>query len=192
MISGGDEIGRTQSGNNNAYCQDNPISWYDWTPTAEKESLLEFTARLIKLRRHHPNLRRRKFFQDQQIRNSRDISWYGTDGKELDQAAWEAGWGRALGMMLNGETLDVVDELGNPIVDKSFLLLFNAHYEPVEFTLPASPHGRRWKCLLNTFDLEKPFCSFLVRKRLKLEGRSLVLLTEQKPRTISLRSTSAA
>src|SRR6202007_289401 len=109
MISGGDEIGRTQNGNNNAYCQDNPISWYDWTPTPEKESLLQFTCRLIELRLKHPNLRRRKFFQDKAIRGTRGISWYGTDGKELDQQAWDSGWGRAIGMMLNGETLGIVD-----------------------------------------------------------------------------------
>ncbi|HEX5234611.1 MAG TPA: glycogen debranching protein GlgX [Silvibacterium sp.] len=186
MISGGDEIGRTQNGNNNAYCQDNPISWYDWTQTTEKESLLEFTSRLIKLRRRHPNLRRRKFFQDQQIRNTRDISWYGTDGKELDAGAWESGWRRTLGMMLNGQTLCAVDELGSPIVDKSFLLLFNAHYEVVEFTLPPSPLKKPWKVLLNTGHLDKPFGSLIARKRIKLEGRSLILLAEQKSRTVSV------
>ena len=116
--------------------------------TTEKESLLEFTARLIELRRDHPNLRRRKFFQDQEIRSSRDLSWYGTDGKELDAKAWESGWGLTLGMMLNGQTLGVSDELGNPVTDESFLLLLNAHHEAVDFTLPPSPEGRQWKCIL--------------------------------------------
>jgi glycogen operon protein len=85
-------------------------------------------------------------------------------------------------MMLNGDTLGVVDELGSPIIDKSFLLLLNAYHEPVDFTLPPSPQGRPWKCLLKTSDLEKPFCSGLARKRIKLEGRSLILLSERKAR----------
>lgn len=180
MISGGDEISRTQNGNNNAYCQDNPISWYDWTPTPEKENLLEFTSRLIELRRNHPNLRRRKFFQDQEIRSSGDIAWYGTDGKELDPRAWEANWSRTLGMMLNGQTLGVSDELGNPITDNSFLLLLNAHYQPVDFTLPCAPEGSLWKCMLNTCHVGNPFKPSVARKRIKLRGRSLILLCEQK------------
>jgi isoamylase len=183
MISGGDEIGRTQNGNNNAYCQDNPISWHEWTETPEKESLLEFTSRLIDLRRKHPNLRRRKFFQDQEIRSSSDISWYGTDGKELDPKAWESGWGRTLGMMLNGQTLGVVDEQGNPITDNSFLLLLNAYHDPVDFTLPPAPQSGLWKCLLNTSHLGNHFKSTVARKRIKLKGRSLILLCEQKLKT---------
>ncbi|MGB0124571.1 MAG: glycogen debranching protein GlgX [Silvibacterium sp.] len=182
MISGGDEIGRTQQGNNNAYCQDNEISWYDWTETEEKDSLLEFTSRLIELRRNHPNLRRRKFFQDQEIRSSSNLSWYGTDGKELDPRAWESDWVRTLGMMLNGQTLAVSDELGNPVIDDSFLLLLNAHHEPVDFTLPPTPEGGRWKCCLKTSDLGNPFKSSTPRKRIKLAGRSLILLCERKPK----------
>ncbi len=183
MISGGDEIARTQNGNNNAYCQDNEISWYDWTDTPEKESLLEFTCRLIELRRNHPNLRRRKFFQDREIRSSSDISWYGNDGKELDPQAWDYGWARTLGMMLNGQTLGISDQLGNPIIDDSFLLLINAHHEPVDFTLPLAPEGGRWKIRLKTSDLSNPFKSLAARKKLKLEGRSLILLCERKPKT---------
>jgi isoamylase len=179
MISGGDEIGRTQQGNNNAYCQDNPVSWYDWTPSPEKELLLDFTCRLIKLRRNHPNLRRRKFFQDQPIRNTRDISWYGTNGKELDQKAWESGWAKTLGLMLNGQTLGTVDELGNPISDQTFLLLLNAHYQPVDFTLPPAPAECFWKCIVNTGHLGSAFKSSPARKRIKLKERSVILLCEQ-------------
>ena len=184
MISGGDEICRTQNGNNNAYCQDNETSWYDWTPDAAKESLLEFTARLIQMRKNHPNLRRRKFFQDRAIHHSTtfDIAWYGTDGKELDQGAWNSGWVRSLGMMLNGQTLCIEDELGNPVVDDSFLLLLNAHHEPVTFMLPPAPEGGRWKCLINTNEVANPFKSSPARKKIKVEGRSLVMLCERKPR----------
>jgi len=182
MLSGGDEIGRTQNGNNNAYCQDNPVSWYDWTQTPEKESLLDFTARLIRLRRSHPNLRRRKFFQGQDIRSSEDISWYGDDGKELDSNAWDSGWVRTVGMKLNGQTLDAVDELGNPVVDDSFLLLFNAHNAAIDFTPPPATQSGTWKCLLNTAKLGSPFRSSTAGKRIKLNGRSLVLLCDPQPK----------
>ena len=182
MISGGDEIGRTQQGNNNAYCQDNPTSWYDWTPTPEKESLLDFTSRLIALRRAHPNLRRRKFFQGEEVRSSQDISWYGTNGKELDSEAWGAPWGRSLGMMLNGKTLNTTDRLGNPVVDVTFLLLLNANHEAVDFVLPPPPAEGQWKCLLSTSRLGSPFKSSVGRKKMKLKGRSLILLCEQQPK----------
>jgi isoamylase len=180
MISGGDEIGRTQNGNNNAYCQDNPTSWYDWSPTEEKEALVEFTCRLIELRKKHPNLRRRKFFQDRAIHHSNDIAWYGTNGRELGDNAWKAGWVRTVGMMLNGQTLSISDELGNPVIDDTFLILFNAHHEAVGFTLPRAPAGGRWRVLLNTNDLANPFKVGHTRTRVKLEGRSLMLLCERK------------
>ncbi len=178
MISGGDEMGRTQQGNNNAYCQDNPISWYDWTRTEEKEALLDFTSRMIKLRRGHPNLRRRKFFQDQEIRKSPSICWYGSDGRELDPATWESGSIRPLGMMLNGQALAAVDDLGNPVVDDSFLLLLNASDQPVDFTPPPAPGGGSWKCMLNTSRPANPFKLSPAGKKVKLRARSLLLLSE--------------
>ena len=183
MISGGDELGRTQGGNNNAYCQDNEISWYDWTPSKEKEALIDFTCHLIKLRKAHPNLHRRKFFQDRVIHNSEacDIAWYGTDGKELSEEAWNSGWIRTLGMLLNGQTLSAVDQLGNRVTDDTFLLLLNAHHEPVTFTLPASPHNGTWECLLNTSDLDEPFAKSPADGEVELTGRSLILLREDAP-----------
>ncbi|MBB6143320.1 glycogen operon protein [Silvibacterium bohemicum] len=180
MISGGDEIGRTQNGNNNAYCQDNPTSWYDWSPTEEKEALVEFTCRLIEMRKKHPNLRRRKFFQDRAIHDSNDIAWYGTNGRELSGTAWTSGWVRSFGMILNGQTLSISDDLGNPVIDDTFLLLFNAHHEAVGFTLPLAPAGGRWRVLLNTDDLVNPFKVGHTRTRVKVEGRSLMLLCERK------------
>jgi isoamylase len=188
MISGGDEIGRTQGGNNNAYCQDNEVSWYDWTASHEKECLIDFTAKLIELRRNHPNLRRRKFFQDRAIHNSesRDIAWYGTNGQELDEGSWNSGWVRTLGLMLNGQTLGITDQLGNPVVDDSFLLLINAHHEPVTFELPPPPEGGRWKCVVNTNDIETPFKTTPSRKKVRIEGRALLLLVERKPERNSL------
>jgi glycogen operon protein len=181
MISGGDEMGRTQKGNNNAYCQDNEISWYDWTPSEEKELLIDFTCRLIALRKDHPNLRRRKFFQGRVIHNSaeRDIAWFAANGKELDENAWHTGWMRTLGMMLNGATLDATDQLGNSITDHSFLLLLNAYHEPVNFALPAPPQDGVWQCILNTSHIETPFKKSTARRRVRLEGRTLILLMER-------------
>ncbi len=181
MISGGDEMGRTQRGNNNAYCQDNEISWYDWTPSSEKESLIDFVAKLVELRRSHPNLRRKKFFQDRVIHNSaaRDIAWYDIDGEELSPAAWNAGWVRTLGLLLNGETLAEIDQLGNTVKDASFLLLLNAHHEAVTFLLPPCPGSGVWHCILNTNDLETPFKHTIAKKRVRIEGRSLNVLMEK-------------
>lgn len=183
MISGGDELGRTQGGNNNAYCQDNEISWYDWTPTPEKELLVAFTEKVIALRRDHPNLRRRKFFQDRGIRGSesRDISWYSTDGSELDEGAWNAGWVRSLGMVLNGTTLNTCDQLGNPVIDDSFLLLLNAHHEEVNFKLPPAPCGGEWCHCVDTNAVENPFGHDPADSQVKLAGRSMMVLVEKLP-----------
>ncbi|MFT4111436.1 glycogen debranching protein GlgX [Silvibacterium sp.] len=180
MISGGDEICRTQGGNNNAYCQDNPISWYDWSPTEEKEAMVAFVCRLIEMRKTHPNLRRRKFFQGRAIHHSADIAWYGTNGKELSEAAWNAGWIRSFGMLLNGQTLEATDELGNQVSDDTFLILFNAHHEAVSFALPRPPAGGRWRVTMNTNDLANPFKTVHTRTRIKVEGRSTMLLCEKK------------
>ncbi len=180
MIAGGDEMGRTQGGNNNAFCQDDEISWYDWTRTPEKEKLIEFTRRLITLRKRHVNFRRRKFFQDAPIHNSevRDIAWYGTDGNELSAEAWESSWVRSLGLMLNGKTLRTKDQLGKDLIDDSFLLLLNAYHEGVEFTLPPTPDNGKWQLLVNTDDLDNPFAIKDLPATVILSGRSVMLLTE--------------
>ncbi len=181
MISGGDEISRTQNGNNNAYCQDNEISWYNWEITPEKESLLDFTARLIGLRKAHPNLRRRKFFQDRSIHNTegRDIAWYGTDGGELPDSEWSEGWIRALGLLLNGKTLGTVDAAGEPLTDDSFLLLLNAHHEPVTFVLPPAPEEGNWQMIIDTNRLGDPFETSQMVGELELAGQSVTLLMER-------------
>ncbi|HET7348708.1 MAG TPA: glycogen debranching protein GlgX, partial [Acidobacteriaceae bacterium] len=182
LLCGGDEIARTQNGNNNAYCQDNEISWCDWNLNPERERLREFTAKLIHLRLAHPNLRRRKFFQDRVIRGSleRDIAWYNTDGSEFSDEAWNTGWNRALALMLNGKTLGITDENGHPIIDNSFLILVNAAAEGVEFTLPEAPAGS-WMQILDTESIDDPFAEVVPDALVILGGRSLrVFRSDQK------------
>jgi isoamylase len=160
MICGGDEIGRTQNGNNNAYAQDNPTSWFDWNLDDRKETLLEFTRRLVELRREHPNLHRRKFFQDRTIdpatpqrqvdgRDEKDITWLRPDGGEMTSEEWNAGWVRCIGLQLSGRTLDDVNSVGEPIRDESFLMLFNPHHESILFYMPPRK-GTAWQLLVDS------------------------------------------
>jgi glycogen operon protein len=180
MISGGDEVARTQQGNNNAYCQDGEISWTHWDLDERRRNMLEFTSRLIQLRRAHPNLHRTKFFQDRAIHHSKghDIAWSGIDGNELGEETWSLGWVRTLGLMLNGRTLDTVDIDGKPIVDDSFLMLMNAHDEAIDFILPEAPAGGTWRRIVNTDDIENPFAEEVAGENVNLAGRSIVLLKE--------------
>jgi glycogen operon protein len=140
MLLAGDEIGRTHRGNNNAYCQDNALSWVDWTQGERQQALLAFTRRLMALRAHHPVFRRRDFFQGRPLFGSsvRDIVWLQPDGTEMTEQAWGEGHARALAVFLSGDGLNDVDAQGHPLRDDSFALLFNAHCEAVPFTLP---HG---------------------------------------------------
>jgi glycogen operon protein len=148
MLVAGDEIGRTQQGNNNAYCQDNEISWLDWAG-ADGE-LLEFVRGIIALRRDHPIFRRRRWFHGRAIHGSdvNDIAWFAPDGKPMGEAHWAETDARALGVFLNGHHLGT-DALGEPLRDDTFAVLFNARQEPVEFTLPAD-WGQRWVEVLDT------------------------------------------
>ncbi len=180
MICGGDERGRTQYGNNNAFCQDNEISWYDWNTSERKQLLIDFTSHLVHLRRKHNNFRRRKFFQGSAIHNSdvRDIAWYEASGAELDQGAWSASWGHSLSFMLNGRTLNTKDQHGNPVMDDSFLILINAYHEGVEFKLPPCPCNGYWECMMNTDERHEEFERRKVDEAVIVAGRSMMLLTE--------------
>lgn len=154
MISGGDELGRTQQGNNNAYCQDNELSWYDWSLTKSNQQFLEFAKLLIKLKKKHPVFQRRRFFQGRRIQGSevKDISWFHADGKEMLDEEWDMGF-RSLGLRLSGDAMEEVDAKGCVISDDTFLLLLNAHHEAVPFTLPAHKKGVRW---VSIFDTSEP------------------------------------
>jgi glycogen operon protein len=175
MICGGDELARSQKGNNNTYCQDNELAWFNWKLTPAEERLRDFTARLIHLRRNHPNLHRRKFFQDRVIRGSvvRDIVWYNTDGNELSEEAWTTDWNRSLALMLNGKTLAITNEDGDPIVDDCFLILVNAAAEGVEFKLPEPPAGNPWSQVLNTENIEDPFAAEEIGEKVIVGGRAI-------------------
>ncbi|MFN8585640.1 MAG: glycogen debranching protein GlgX [Dehalococcoidia bacterium] len=149
MLLHGDEAGRTQSGNNNAYCQDNQTSWFDWS--AVDESLLEFTRRLIAFRRDHPVFHRRRWFQGRPIRGvGHDIAWYKPGGGEMTDEDWDTGFAKSLLVYLNGEGIAAPDEWGEHVHDSSFLVCFNAHHEDIDFTLPDVEPGLRWTEALST------------------------------------------
>jgi len=150
MLSGGDEIGRTQRGNNNAYCQDNEISWYDWEHA--DQALLGFTRDLIRLYSEHPVFQRRRWFQGRPIRGSQvaDIGWFTAGGTEMSEEDWQAGFAKSLGVFLNGQAIATRDERGRRVVDDSFYMMFNAHHEPLEFAMPEAKWGERWTVVLDT------------------------------------------
>jgi isoamylase len=174
MLLGGDELGRTQRGNNNAYCQDNEISWYDWDDV--DEDLLEFTRMLIGLRRDHPVLRRRHWFQGRSIRGSVDLGWCRPDGAEMGEEDWDDRSAPAVGVFLNGSAITDRDRRGQRITDDSFLLLFNAHADPVEWTLPKQ-WGQWWELVTETADPGRAEDTVLESSAtLPVAGRAVVVL----------------
>jgi glycogen operon protein len=184
MMLGGDEIDRTQGGNNNAYCQDNEISWFDWTMSPEKERLRQFWSRMIRFRREHPIFHRRNFFQGRPVRGSgvKDVIWLNPEGHEMTDAEWRESQARSLGMYLSGEGLSETDDKGRPLSDATFLVLFNAHDKAVRFRLPDFEAGSRWLMVVDT-----AFLDGLARGGATAGGawymvhdRALVLLQQQK------------
>ena len=192
MICGGDEISRTQRGNNNAYAQDNEISWSDWNLDDRRRQLLAFIGNLVSLRQAHPNLHRRKFFQDRRIDpeaparaveggSEGDIRWLRPDGKDMTQEEWHAGWVRCIGLYLSGRTLDELNAIGEPVRDDSFLILLNPHHEPVRFTLPLIRPDIVWELVLDTRTSSDPRPSKGPRKFYTLIDRSLAVFREANP-----------
>jgi isoamylase len=184
MLVAGDEIGRTQNGNNNAYCQDNGLSWLDWEEDPERAKLRDFVRRMVHLRRTHPVFRRRHFFQGRPLHGSeaKDIVWLKPDGSEMTAEEWNQDFARCLGVYLAGSALTEVDARGQRVVDDDFVVLFNAHHDPVPFRLPAktlAPHGDgQWQAIVDTArdDGLAPDGVFEAESTYPLEGRSLVLL----------------
>ena len=173
MLLGGDELGRTQKGNNNAYCQDNELSWVDWG--AVDLGLLDFTRWLIAFRRDHHVFRRRRWFQGRPIRGAIDIGWFKPDGESMTDDDWDDWDARSLGVFLNGKAIPGHDDRGRPIVDDSFLLLFNAHSEEVEWIVP-DEYGRALSLILDTSRLQPEADAARVTGALKTAARSVMIL----------------
>ena len=182
MILHGDELGRTQGGNNNAYCQDNEISWIDWERI--DPTMLDFTRRVVALRHTQPVLRRRHFFEGQVGRGARrkDITWFGSDGTEMDDEDWGEEGRRSLGMLLNGELIPEHDDRGERIRGDSLLVLLHAHYEDVRWRLPTG-WGAHWEVLLDTARPDEPEGARRVAagKSLTMVARSLAVLRRGGP-----------
>jgi len=182
MLLAGDEVSRTQGGNNNAYCQDNEVSWLDWHWTDDRWRLLNFTKRMIALRRQHPLFHRRDFFHGVPVGDGvrKDVAWLKPDGQEMTTEEWEKDFARCLGMWLNGEQLPETDDRGHPLRDDSFLVLFNAHHDRIDFHLPDAGDGTAWWPEVDTsYDTGAPRPeSFEPNRTYPLQGRSLVLLRQ--------------
>ncbi len=180
MLLGGDEFGRSQGGNNNAWCQDNEISWFHWEFDEEQERLLDFTRRLISLRKRHPLFRRAKFLAGQELAGSGlpDVWWFRPDGRRMTKNDWDQADAHALGSFLNGSELATRTQSGEQVEDESFIVLLNAHYEPVTFRLPPRRFGARWTLELSTSEPELANGGrfYPVRAEVSLEKFSLVLL----------------
>jgi isoamylase len=152
MLLGGDEFGRSQNGNNNAYCQDNEISWLRWQRDEQQNRQLELTRKLIQFRREHPVFRRSKFLRGQSIPGDgevKDVMWFNPGGNEMTEEEWNSPFVRCLGMLLSGDAIDMLDPNGEPVRDDTFLLLINAHHEPIQFLLPGEEH-LEWELILDT------------------------------------------
>ncbi|MCW5624209.1 MAG: glycogen debranching protein GlgX, partial [Burkholderiales bacterium] len=177
MLLAGDEFGHTQQGNNNVYCQDNALGWLDWTPTPEREALLEFVQKLIRLRRAHPTFRRRNFFRgeaESETGGAKDVVWLKPDGAEMQPTDWSDGHVRCLGMLVSGAGIREVGPRGEPVTDLDFLLLFNAYHAEIPFAVAPAPAGHGWAVLIDT---AQPDAAAPVRTDAPypLQGRSFVL-----------------
>ncbi|HLX05801.1 MAG TPA: hypothetical protein VKR28_09715, partial [Candidatus Binatus sp.] len=180
MLLAGDELGRSQRGNNNAYCQDNEISWLDWENVDLKQ--LEFAKELIQFRKEHPVFSRRKWFQGKSIRGGdvNDLAWFRPDGEQMSDEDWGAGFAKSLGVFLNGDEIPSVDAAGRRVLDQSFYLIFNAHWEPVEFILPPEVWGQSWTRVLDTRNGDAPAEDNWQRAagtKINIESRSLVVMS---------------
>ncbi len=189
MMLGGDELGRSQGGNNNGYCQDNAVSWYDWSDTSGESTDANFTEwcrRVIAFRRAHPVFRRRRWFQGRQIRGIDDLAWFRPDGEEMNDQDWETGFARSVGVFFNGAAIPTRNTYGDRIVDDNFLLLFNAGGEALEWSMPARRWGPRWAIDFDTADPRRGATKYAIARAgdtVHLEPRSMMVLrAEAAPR----------
>jgi glycogen operon protein len=179
MLLGGDEMGRTQRGNNNAYCQDNEISWYDWEDVDEQ--MLAYSRELIRIRKEHPVFRRRRWFEGRSVRGSdrNDIAWYNTDGTIMSDDDWRLGYAKSLAVYLNGRGITTTDAQGARVIDDSFLVLFNAHSEPVRFTMPDELADLDWEIVLYSATGLAPELPIESPETGEVDGWSVVLLKKR-------------
>lgn len=182
MILGGDEMGRSQNGNNNTYCQDNELSWFDWSLREKNADLLEFTRQLIQLRMQHPVFRRRHWFQGREIHGSGviDIGWFNPDGSAMSEEQWHDGSAKSISIFLNGEEIAAPGYRGERVIDDNFLLFFNAYYEALKYTIPKSLQDRQWGLLIDTKRLKflDETVTFSGDKPIRVVARSLMVLRQ--------------
>ncbi|MGV9803393.1 glycogen debranching enzyme, partial [Mycobacterium sp. NPDC003449] len=180
MIAHGDEIGRTQAGNNNVYCQDSELSWMDWSLCESNGDLLAFTRKVVDFRRHHPVFRRRRFFEGKPIRcgdQVRDIAWLTLSGTEMTPEDWGAGLGTCVAVFLNGDAIEAPDARGERVVDDSFLLCFNANDHPQDFVTPNGDYAQEWTADLDTADpTGESDVVVNAGEKISLQARSLLVL----------------
>ena len=178
-ISHGDELGRTQHGNNNVYCQDNELSWIDWVHA--DADLIEFTRSVSALRAAHPVFRRRRFFSGLPVRRRGaeglpDISWFAPDGSEMTEEDWETAFAKSVAAYLNGQGIPDLDVRGNRVTDDSFVLCFNAHHEPIEFTLPPAEFGAAWLPVIYTGAAVEPQDTIAAGATVTVDARAVMVL----------------
>jgi isoamylase len=178
MLVAGDEFGRTQGGNNNAYCQDNDISWLNWDDMDDK--LLKFTQQLIALRTAHPAFRRRRWFQGQPIKGKglEDIAWFLPDGVEMSDENWNLDFAKSLGIFINGKGLHYVSPIGENITDDNFYMIFNAHHESLDYQIPEKIRGKSWTKVLDTSDDIIGDANINDKEIISVNARSIVLLQQ--------------
>ena len=186
MICGGDEVARTQQGNNNAYCQDNEISWTHWDLDDSHKRLLAFVSKLIHLRLEHPVLHRRRFFTGRKAGDDPntipEVEWFDHTGSIMDMNDWQNTHAFSMMVYLNGADIPEMDYYGNPTVDNDFILIFNAHYEPIQFTLPDENYGSKWKLVVDTYNPDGPELNYEAGFAITAQSRSFMLLmSEDKP-----------
>jgi glycogen operon protein len=181
MISHGDELGRTQGGNNNTYCQDNELTWINWDLAEDQKALCEFVRQLIHFRLSQPLLRRRKYFQGRSIRGTKDLAWLAPDGREMTDQAWNADFVRSIGMLLGASAIEEVDDHGEPLVGDALLVLLNAHHDKVPFTLPPLEPEQQWQRVFDTCDMHASERTYKAGGRYPLGGRSVAVFKVTPP-----------